>query len=114
MPSSTRISNTPVRTLEMQYVSSVELPHAGAIVVLASVIGEAYPPQPVPHLGPELTAWVYAAAVQKESKAPLIVFSGNRSESAYMARVTEMMGVPRIAMIAEEPPCTIRTAALVI
>ena len=90
-----------VRTLEMQNVPSGELPRADAIVVLAGVTGKAYSPQPVPHLGPGADRLVYAAMLYKENKAPLVIFSGNRAESADMAQVMEMMGIPRKAMLGE-------------
>ena len=102
LASNTIVSNMLVRELEMEYVPSVQLPHADAIVVLAGVTGRAYPPQPVPHLGPGADRLIYAATLYKEGKAPLVVLSGNRSESADMAEVMEMMGVPRTAIMGED------------
>jgi uncharacterized SAM-binding protein YcdF (DUF218 family) len=98
----TIVCNMLVRMLEMQYVPSGDLPHADAIVLLAGVTGRAYPPQPVPHLGPGADRLVYAATLYKEGKARLLFLSGDRSESADMGEVLEMMGVPRTAMIGEQ------------
>jgi uncharacterized SAM-binding protein YcdF (DUF218 family) len=101
LASNTMVCNMLVRELEMQYVPSGDLPHADAIVLLAGVTRRAYPPQPVPHLGPGADRLVYAATLYKEGKAPFVFLSGNWSESADMAEVMEMMGVPRTAMICE-------------
>jgi uncharacterized SAM-binding protein YcdF (DUF218 family) len=97
----TIVCNILVRMWEMRYVPSGDLPHVDAIVVLAGVTERAYPPQPVPHLGPGADRLVYAAMLYKEGKAPLVFLSGNRSESTDMAEVMEMMGVPRTAMVRE-------------
>lgn len=89
------------RTLESSNPAPSDMPHADAIVVLAGVTRKAYPPQPVPHLGAGGDRLVYAAQLYKEGKAPLVAFSGDRNESAEMAEIMEMMGVPRNAMLEE-------------
>jgi uncharacterized SAM-binding protein YcdF (DUF218 family) len=95
------VSGVLVRTLEMRNVPSGQIPQADAIVVLAGITRRAYPPHPVVHLGQGADRLVYAAALYKEGRAPLVTFSGNRSESAEMAGVMEIMGVPRTAMLEE-------------
>src|SRR6266851_6298854 len=81
-----------------------EIPQVDAIVVLGGGSGRAYPPQPVVHLGAGGDRLVYATALYKEGRAPLVVFSGNRFESAEMEEVMEMMGVPRTAMLEQDAP----------
>jgi uncharacterized SAM-binding protein YcdF (DUF218 family) len=96
------VSSVAARVLELQYPGSQEMPHADAIVVLAGVTGKAYPPQPVVHLGPGSDRLVYATELYKKGDAPLVAFSGDRNESAEMAEVMEMMGVPRESMLEED------------
>ena len=96
------VSNDLARTFEMQNLPSGEIPQVDAIVVLGGVTGRAYPPQPVVHLGPGGDRLLYATALYKEGRARLVVFSGNRFESAEMAEVMEMMGVPRTAMLEQD------------
>lgn len=87
------------RTLEMRYKPAGSLPKADAIVLLAGVTARAYAPQPVPHLENGADRLVYAASLFNEGKAPLIILSGNRFESAEMTEVLEMMGVPNTAIV---------------
>jgi uncharacterized SAM-binding protein YcdF (DUF218 family) len=96
------ITDALVRTLESRNIPSGEMPHADAIVVLGGVTRRAYRPQPVPHLAQGADRLVYAAELYKSGKAPLVIFSGNRFESAEMAEVMEMMDVPRTAMVEED------------
>jgi len=96
------VSNELARTFEMQNLPIGEIPQVDAIVVLGGVTGRAYPPQPVVHVGPGGDRLLYATALYKEGRAPLVVFSGNRFESAEMAEVMEMMGVPRTAMLEQD------------
>ncbi len=96
------VSSTAARTLELRYPGLQEMSHADAIVVLAGVTRKAYPPQPVVHLGSGSDRLVYATELYKKGKAPLIAFSGDQNESAEMAEVMEMMGVPRESMLEED------------
>ena len=70
----TIVCNILVRKWEMQYVPSGDLPHVDAIVVLAGVTEKAYPPQPVPHLGPGADRLVYAQvnALQRGQGSPCL------------------------------------------
>jgi uncharacterized SAM-binding protein YcdF (DUF218 family) len=99
------ISNALVRSLEMQNIPK-EIPQADAIVVLAGVTQRPFPPQPVVHLERGADRLVYAAMLYKTGKAPLVIFSGNRTESAEMAEVMAMMAVPRAAMVEENTSFT--------
>jgi uncharacterized SAM-binding protein YcdF (DUF218 family) len=96
------IGGAAAQRLEMWNPAPSPLPHAEAIVVLAGVTRKAYPPQPVPHLGAGGDRLVYAAKLYHEGKAPLVAISGDRNESAEMAEIMEMMGVPRSAMLEED------------
>jgi uncharacterized SAM-binding protein YcdF (DUF218 family) len=91
-----------VLKLELRNVPSAQIPYGDAIVVLGGVTGKAYSPQPVPHLKQGSDRLVYAASLYKAGKAPLVIFSANGSESADMAEVMELMGVPRAAMVEED------------
>ena len=88
-----------VRNLEMRHVPASDLPTADAIVVLAGVTGKPFPPQPVVHMGIGSDRLLYAATLYHQGKAPLVFFSGNGDESAEMAEVMGMMGVPKTAMV---------------
>jgi uncharacterized SAM-binding protein YcdF (DUF218 family) len=96
------ITDVLVRNLELRNVPSGEMPRSDAIVVLGGTTGRAYSPQPVLHLGQGSDRLVYAAVLYKSGKAPLVIFSGDGFESAEMAEVMEMMGVPRTAMLRED------------
>jgi uncharacterized SAM-binding protein YcdF (DUF218 family) len=110
LTSTPMISAALTRPLEMRSVSSVPITKADAIVVLGGVTQPALSPQPLVHLTRGADRLLYAAALYKAGTAPLVVLSGGRlpwlaekrwTESAEMAEVLLMMGVPRQSMLEE-------------
>ena len=103
------INDALVRSLEWQYLPS-DIPSAEAIVVLGGGIKSASAPRPMVDVSEQGDRVLYAAKLYQDQKAPLIITAGGRipwlgsdkPESADMATLLEMMGVPRQAII-EEP-----------
>ena len=103
------INDALVRSLEWQHLPS-DIPSAEAIVVLGGGIKPASAPRPMVDVSEQGDRVLYAAKLYQDQKAPLIITAGGRipwlgsgsPESADMATLLEMMGVPRQAII-EEP-----------
>ena len=103
------INNALVRSLEWQHLPS-DIPPAEAIVVLGGGIKSASAPRPMVDVSEQGDRVLYAAKLYQDKKAPLIITAGGRipwlgsdkPESADMATLLEMMGVPQQAII-EEP-----------
>jgi uncharacterized SAM-binding protein YcdF (DUF218 family) len=108
--SNPRVSDALFKSLEWQNLPSQELPTADAIVVLGGATGSISPPRVMPDLNEHGDRIFYAAKLYKEGKAPLIVLSGGRiewfgkeeSEAADMARLLELTGIPKEAIIQED------------
>jgi uncharacterized SAM-binding protein YcdF (DUF218 family) len=100
------VAGAILRPLEMRHVPPAPISSADAIVVLGGCTEAAFPPQPMVHLAEGADRIAYAAQLYLEHKAPLVVLSGGGApgvpESAQMAEIIEMLGVPR-AVILEEP-----------
>lgn len=98
-----------VRSLESRNIPVVELPTADAIVVLGGGIKSQTPPRPWIEVGEAGDRLIYGAKLYREKKAPWLILSGGRvtwrvergkgSESADMAVLAEVMGVPRSAIL---------------
>ncbi len=113
------VSRSLVRFLEAQNMPR-EIPQAAAIVVLG---GGTQPPVP-PRLWPEVSEAgdrvLYGARLYRDGKAPKIIFSGGRvnwrgqepPEAEDMATMSELMGVPRSAMILEPTSLNTRENAV--
>jgi len=103
------IEHVLLSPLETRYVPSGVLPRVDAIVVLGGVTAPAFPPQPTVHLGCGGDRLTYAAELYREHKAPVVVLSGqgmpwNKSfppESAQMAEILKLRGVPGSAILQE-------------
>lgn len=99
------VAGALLRPLEMRHVPSGPMPPADAIVVLGGCTEAPFPPQPMVHLAEGADRIVYAAELYLEHKAPLVVLSGGGAwglpESAQMAEMIEMLGVPRGAILEE-------------
>jgi uncharacterized SAM-binding protein YcdF (DUF218 family) len=103
------VSHLLVRPLETRNLPAGPLPQADAIVVLGGVTGPALPPQPTVHLGEGADRLTYAAELYRAHKAPLVVLSGGGKpwnkglppESAQMAEIMQMLGVPPSAILEE-------------
>lgn len=101
------VAGALLRPLEMRHVPPGPISPTDAIVVLGGCTEQAFPPQPMVHLTEGADRIAYAAQLYLERKAPLVVLSGGGSargvpESAQMAEIIEMLGVPRVAIL-EEP-----------
>ena len=100
------VAGALLRPLEMRHVPPGSLSSTDAIVVLGGCTEAAFPPQPMVHLAEGADRIAYAAQLYLEHKAPLVVLSGGGArgvpESAQMAEIIEMLGVPRAAIL-EEP-----------
>jgi uncharacterized SAM-binding protein YcdF (DUF218 family) len=103
------VSHLLVRPLETRNMPAGPLPQADAIVVLGGVTGPALPPQPTVHLGEGTDRLTYAAELYRTHKAPVVILSGgampwNKNlppESAQMAEIIQMLGVPHSAILEE-------------
>jgi len=103
------VTHLLVRPLETRDIPAGPLPQADAIVVLGGVTGPAVPPQPTIHLTGGADRLIYGAELYRAHKAPLVVLSGGGMpwneglppESAQMAEIMQMLGVPRSAMLEE-------------
>ncbi|MBW4465508.1 MAG: YdcF family protein [Pegethrix bostrychoides GSE-TBD4-15B] len=104
-------------SLERQYVPTA-LPNAGAIVVLGDGIRSQFPPRPWIDVTEAGDRPIYAAALYKQGKAPLVILSGGRidwlgggspesPESADMAKLVEALGVPASAIL--QDPTSLNT-----
>jgi len=97
------------RPLETRDIPAGPPPQADAIVVLGGVTGPAVPPQPTVHLRGGADRLTYAAELYRTHKAALVVLSGggmpwnegSPPESAQMAEIMQMLGVPRSAILEE-------------
>ena len=77
--------------------------------MLGGVTAPALPPQPTVHLTDGADRLTYGAELYRDHKAPLVVLSGGRMpwnprlppESAQMAEIMQMLGVPRSAILEE-------------
>ncbi|AFY77029.1 MAG: YdcF family protein [Hydrococcus sp. C42_A2020_068] len=97
-----------VTSLEWQNLPT-DIPTAEAIVILGGAIKPSVKPRPMVDVNEQGDRVLYAAKLYRDKKAPLIIASGgridwlnnDRSESADMAQLLEMMGVPSEAIIQE-------------
>jgi uncharacterized SAM-binding protein YcdF (DUF218 family) len=104
------VSDLLVGSIEARSEAANPPPAADAIVVLGGGAWPAEPPQPfVEVAGTTANRLLYAAKLYRDGKAPIVILSGGRlpwtkalpPESAQMAEVIEMMGVPSSAVIQE-------------
>lgn len=108
------VSRGIVRSLESQHVPSGELPKADAIVVLGGATKPAASPRPWVDLSEEGDRVIYGAKLYREGKAPRLILAGGRidwggeepPESADMAAIVELMGVPKSAILQEPDSLT--------
>ncbi|MCP2727152.1 YdcF family protein [Limnofasciculus baicalensis] len=109
------VANSIVQSLEWQEIPKASLPQADGIVVLGGATRSAFPPRPAPDLNEGGDRILYGAELYREGKAPVIIASGGRiewrgggpSESADMATILEMMGVPPAAIL--QDPTSLNT-----
>lgn len=109
------IANQTVHSLEQQYVPTVDLPNADAIVVLGGSIRPQIPPRPGVDVTEAGDRPIYGAQLYRAGKAPLVILSGGRiewqgggpPESADMAKLIETMGVPATAIL--QDPTSLNT-----
>ncbi|ACK68918.1 protein of unknown function DUF218 [Gloeothece citriformis PCC 7424] len=102
------ISNQLVQSLEWQNIPS-EIPQAEAIVLLGGATKPPAYPRPMVDMSEQGDRVLYAAKLYLDQKAPLIIASGGRidwlsneqSESADMANLLQLMGVPPQVIIQE-------------
>ena len=104
------LSDRLVKSLEWQYLPPSEMPNTDAIVVLGGATRSVSPPRVIADMNERGDRLLYAAKLYQEGKAPLIILSGGRikwfgaekSESADMSSILQIMGIPEEAII-EEP-----------
>ncbi len=104
------VSQALMRSLEWQNLPPSVIPKAEAIVILGGGISSANYPRSIPEVNEAGDRVIYGAKLYRDGKAPLVIPSGGRinwlsqgkPESADMATLLEMMGVPSSAII-EEP-----------
>jgi uncharacterized SAM-binding protein YcdF (DUF218 family) len=97
-----------VQSLEWQNLPT-DLPTADAIVILGGATKRPTKPRPMVDVNENGDRVIYGAKLYQDKKAPLIIAAGGRidwfnndqSESADMAQLLEMMGVPPEAIIQE-------------
>lgn len=103
------LSNQVTRSLEWQNLPPANLPAAEAIVVLGGAVREQLPPRPWVDVMESGDRVLHGARLYLQGKAPLVVLSGGRiawlggktPESADMAEMMKMMGVPETALVQE-------------
>ncbi|MBW4649309.1 MAG: YdcF family protein [Kastovskya adunca ATA6-11-RM4] len=108
-------SNALVRSLEWQHIPKGELPNAEAIVILGGATKSQLPPRPGVDLSEEGDRVFYGAQLYREGKAPIVIASGGRiswrgsgsSESADMAEILQVLGVPTSAIV--QDPTSLNT-----
>jgi uncharacterized SAM-binding protein YcdF (DUF218 family) len=108
-------ANQMVRSLEVQNIPQGELPKAEAIVVLGGAIKPQSPPRPWIDVAEAGDRPIYAAQLYRQGKAPLVILSGGRiewqgggpPESADMAKLVEVLGVPPSAIV--QDPTSLNT-----
>lgn len=106
-----RIGNYLVADIERTHLpmSAESTPHAGAIVMLAGVVGLPAPPRISADLSGFADRMLHAARLYRAAKAPLIIVSGGnvfpqpgvKPESYYVAQILQEWGVPKQAIIIE-------------
>lgn len=109
-----------VRSLESQFASATNLPQADAIVVLGGATKSAMPPRPWVEVSEAGDRVLYGAKLYREGKAPQLILSGGRiswngdgqAESADMAELVEMMGVPKTAILQDPESLNTRQNAV--
>jgi len=109
------VANRIVQSLEWQHIPPQELPQAEAIVILGGATRSAFPPRPAPDLNEAGDRVFYGAQLYQQGKAPVIIASGGRiawrdggsPESADMAQILEIMGVPPSAIL--QDPTSLNT-----
>ncbi len=110
IPSSSWVSDALVQSLEWRYRPLPELPEVDAIVVLGGAVRPQLPPRPWIDLMESGDRVLHGAQLYREDKAPKLILSGGRiawegvkvPESADMASLAEVLGVPK-ASILQEP-----------
>ncbi|MGK7916967.1 MAG: YdcF family protein [Prochloraceae cyanobacterium] len=103
------VSNFLARSLEWQNIPPVEITPAEAIVLLGGATKSASFPRPMVDISEEGDRIIYAAKLYQDAKAPLIIAAGGRiawrgggqPESADMAQLLGLMGVPLEAIVQE-------------
>lgn len=104
----TRSLESRALVLQQQTGGSGDLPRADAIVVLGGGIKSTEPPRPWIDLADEGDRTLYAVKLYRDRKAPKLIFSGGRiawrggggqPESAAMAELAGVMGVPSEDML---------------
>jgi len=109
--SGTWIVSEPLgRSLEWRYLPVAEPPSADRIVVLGGVTEPVITPRQSVELGSEANRLLQAARLWRAGKAPIVVLcgghvpgsDGKRPESADMADVLELLGVPASAILEED------------
>ena len=107
--SNVRVSNRLIASLERQYTPYENVPQAEVIVVLGGATRNEEPPRIMPDMSDRGDRLLYAAKLYQDGKAPLVLLTGGRipwfkgddSEAESMAKILEIMGVPRQAMLFE-------------
>lgn len=115
LASNSWVSNSLVQSLEWRHMPSKALPTADAIVILGGATKSAFPPRPGVDLSEGGDRVIYGAQLYREGKAPLVIASGGRiewrgggpSESADMAELLKMLGVPAFAIL--QDPTSLNT-----
>ena len=103
------VSNALLQSLEWQYLPSGKLPTADAIVLLGGSTKSPTAPRPMVEVSEQGDRVLYAAKLYQQRQAPFIIASGGRidwltegrPESADMAELLQLMGVPATAIIQE-------------
>jgi uncharacterized SAM-binding protein YcdF (DUF218 family) len=109
------VAQNLMRSLESQNLSPVPMPQAEAIVVLGGGVYPALPPRPWVEVNEAGDRILYASQLYRQGKAPWLILSGGRinwkkggpPESADMAQIAELMGVPAAAIL--QDPTSLNT-----
>lgn len=106
------ISNLLVKSLEWQYISTIdELPKAEAIVILGGGVKSMIPPAPMIEINEAGDRVIYGAKLYKKGKSSLIITTGGRipwrggknlpSEAEDMTELLSLFGIPESSIIQE-------------
>ncbi|MBE9046053.1 YdcF family protein [Pleurocapsales cyanobacterium LEGE 10410] len=104
-----KVANQLIASLEQQYLPQENMPQAEAIVILGGATRNQESPRIIPDMNDRGDRLLYGAKLYKDGLAPQIILTGGRiqwyggdsSEAESMAKILELMGIPREAMILE-------------
>ncbi|MGB7415181.1 MAG: YdcF family protein [Thermosynechococcaceae cyanobacterium] len=118
--SNTFVARGLVRPLEQQYLPTLSIPDAEAIVILGGCTRSKRAPRPWVEISEAGDRILYGAKLYQDGHAPWVILSGGRidwassgaAESVDMATLMQMIGVPSSAILQDSQSRNTRKNAL--